>query len=131
MAHIILQHIPLEDPEDVGLDTSTLGLDLNMGRYGSLKIEYTGSESLTEVPIFAYIHSGIAFGLAKTCPSDSGRAGTAYLPNGYRPETLIAQLDQYFNNDYFVSDEEYDIGGTMQECVQEAEANNHTYEFNY
>lgn len=131
MAHVILHHSPIYDPDDVGLDTFSLGLDLDIGRYGSLKIEYTGSEELTEIPIFAYIHSGIAFGLAKTCPWDSGRAGTAYLPDGYEPKTLISQLNQYFNNDNFVSEEEYDICGTMESCVKQAEANNHTYEFNY
>lgn len=131
MAHVILHHCPIDEPDEVGLDTSTLGLDIDMSRYGSLKIEYTGSEELTEVPIYAYIHSGIAFGLAKTCPWDSGRAGTAYLPDGYTPETLIAQLDQYFNNDNFVSAEEYEIGGTMESCIAQAEVDNHTYEFNY
>lgn len=131
MAHVILHHCPIEAPDDVGLDSSTLGLNLYMGRNGSLTIEYTGSEELTEVPIYAYIHSGIAFGLAKSCPWDSGRAGTAYLPDGYKPETLIGQLNQYFNNDNFISEEEYDIAGTMESCIAQAEANNHTYEFSY
>ena len=131
MAHVILHHCPIDEPDEVGLDSSTLGLNLNMGRNGSLKIEYKGSEKLTAVPIYAYIHSGIAFGLAQTCPWDSGRVGTAYLPNGYKPEKLIAQLDQYFNNDNFVSEAEYGIGGTMESCIAQAEADNHTYEFNY
>lgn len=130
MAHITFKHMPFTHPDEAGLTSDSLGVTLDLKRYGGkLSIEYSGDTPTTKIPLYAYIHGNIAFGLSKTCSWDSGRVGTLYVPKGVSPESILAMLDAYYNNDNYDDGEEF--GGTMCECIDHATSQGHTYDFEY
>lgn len=123
-------HFPYEHPDEVGLLTSTLGVSIDIGRYGSLNIDYTGSEETRQIPIFAYIHGGVLFMGAPTCPFDSGRAGTMFLPPNVLATDVFDMLNTYWSNDRYYS-ADLDFGGTQEECAKIAENAGLDYTFTH
>ena len=124
------RHVPYEHPDEVGLLPCTLGVSIDIGRYGSLNIDYLGSEETRQIPIFAYIHGGVLFTTAPTCPFDSGRAGTMFLPPNVLAADVFDQLNAYWSNDRYYS-EDLDFGGTYEECIKFAENAGLKYTFTY
>ncbi|MGA1706204.1 MAG: hypothetical protein ACO39X_04080 [Candidatus Nanopelagicaceae bacterium] len=123
-------HFPYEHSDEVGLLPSTLGVSIDIGRYGSLNIDYIGSEETRQIPIFAYIHGGVLFTAVPTCPFDSARAGTMSLPPNALAADVFDQLNAYWSNDRYYS-EDLDFGGTQNECIKFAENADLDYTFTY
>lgn len=124
------RHEPYEHPDEVGLFTDKLGVSIAIGRYGSLNIDYVGSEETRQIPIFAYIHGCVLFTAVPTCPFDSTRAGTMFLPPNVLAADVFDQLNAYWSNDRYYS-EDLDFGGTQEDCIKFAENAGVDYTFTH
>ena len=118
--------------EDLKEELKGIGVNVTM-RWGQLSLDI-GEVTEDAMTLYAYEHGAIMVSLNPfSCSWDSGEAGIMSGDKRYF-RSAIRVINQYLNNDNFftydpVTDLEFE--GTQEECIEWANTQGYTAEFNY
>lgn len=119
-------------PIDLAEELGNINVNLTM-RWGRMGLEF-GDITENATTIYAYEHGAIMVSLSPfSCSWDSGEAGIISGDKDYF-KSAIRLINQFLNNDnFFTYDPEADLEfeGTQEECIEWANSQGYTAEFNY
>lgn len=125
---ITFSHSPIEIEDE--LDCLEVNVNIKWGRL-SLEV---GDVTENPTTIYAFEHGAMMVSLKPfSCSWDSGEAGIMSGDKRYF-RSAIKVLNEYLNNDrFFTYDPVTDIGfeGTQEECIEWANTQGYTAEFDY